>query len=309
MTRLLLALTFAYLLAVVLLAGCRPRPASAPAATETAVAPTATVAMPTDTPTTEPATAEPTSTPTATTTATPQATATSRPAATPAGPTTEGAVEAILILEPGPGSRVTSPVRVAGEADPTFEQNLAVRILPLDGSQLALEPATIAAELGERGPFALEIPFSVQEEQQALIQVFASSARDGGVTHLSSVMVTLLPEGDAEVVPATPHPERITITTPEVADTVSGGVVHVEGVALASFEQTLVVELLDAEGDVVASEPVIVDAPDLGEPGPFSIDLPYAVATAGPGRIVVRDPSPALDADVHLSSVEITLEP
>jgi len=217
--------------------------------------------------------------------------------------------EAILILEPGPGSRVTSPIRVGGAADWTFEQNLVVRLLLDDGSQLALAPTTIQSGLGQRGLFELELSFDVEGERQAFIQVYASSPRDGAITHLASVSVTLTLSGPAEIRPVTPHPEQIVIYQPAMAQRISSGVVHVEGIALASFEQSLVVEVYDVDGNKVGMQPVTVQAPDMGIPGPFSADVPYQVTLDGPGRIVVRDPSPAFEGDVHLASVEITLEP
>lgn len=218
--------------------------------------------------------------------------------------------ESILILEPGPGSRITaSPLRVAGVADPTFEQNLVIRLLLADGTELALVPTTIQAELGERGAFEVEVPFTVSGEQQAFVQVYATSARDGGITHLSSVGLTLADSGEAQIVPVEPHPERIQISQPALGATVSGGTVTVSGTALASFEQTLLVEVLDEAGEVLNAQPVIVEAPDLGQPGPFSVALAYEVAATMPGRIVVRDVSPAFGGDVHLASVEVTLEP
>lgn len=304
------------LLIAMLLAACSPSEATAPAATEPApTEPEATEEAPSPTPepeeatSTVPAATETPVEPTATAT---EAAPTEEATAAPEEQAPEEALiteeEAILILEPGSGSRVTSPVRVAGEADPTFEQNLVARIVDLDGQELATVPTTIGAELGQRGPFEFELPFEIAEEQQAFIQVYATSARDGGVTHLASVGVTLAPSGEEDVVPVTPHPERIVIDEPATADTISGGVVAVSGRGLASFEQTLIVELLDAEGEVIDSQPIIVDAPDLGQPGEFSTELSYTVAETTPARIVVRDPSPAFGGDVHLSSVEVTLE-
>jgi hypothetical protein len=153
------------------------------------------------------------------------------------------------------------------------------------------------------------VPFNVQEEVQAWIQVFASSARDGGITHLSSVAVTLLPEGPTNVMEATPQPERIVIDQPVAGDVVEGGMLAVSGRGLAGFEQTLIAELLDATGEVIAMEPIIVEAPDLGQPGPFETELIYSVDAPMPARLQLRDPSPAFGGDVHLSSVEIRLEP
>lgn len=217
--------------------------------------------------------------------------------------------EAILILEPGPGSRLISPVHVAGIADPTFEQTLIVRIVLDDGSELTIHPLTIAADIGQRGPFEGDVHFTVSGERSALIQVYDQSARDGGIVHLASVGVLLLAEGPEEIVSFDPHPEAIVIDQPEFGATVSGGVVHVEGFGLASFEGTLIIEVHDAEGNVVGSQPIIVQAPDWGFPGPFSADVPYEVAVEGPGRIVVIDPLPVFDGLGHISSVEITLAP
>ncbi len=217
--------------------------------------------------------------------------------------------ETILILEPGPGSRLTSPAHVAGIADPTFEQTLIVRIVFDDGSELTVHPLTIAADIGQRGPFAGDVQFAVSGERNALIQVYDQSARDGGIVHLASVGVILISEGPEEIVFVDPHSEAIVIDQPEFGATISGGVVHVEGFGLASFEQTLVIEVHDAEGNVVGSQPIIVSAPDWGFPGPFSADVPYEVAVEGPGRIVVIDPLPVFDGLGHISSVEITLAP
>lgn len=273
-------------------------PVATGSATETALASTPTLAAATETaPPTEPPASE-----------TPSPTETATVVVEPGAPGEIDEEEAILILAPGVNSRVTSPVRVAGEADPTFEQSLAVRIVTIDGETLVTEPAMIAAELGERGPFETEVAFEVAEDTQAWIQVFATSARDGGVTHLSSVGLVLAADGEADIVEATPQPERIVIDSPEAGETISGGSLTVSGRGLASFEQTLIVELLDEEGRLITSTPLIVDAPDLGQPGTFEATLTYELSGSMPARVVVTDPSPAFGGEVHVSSVEVVLE-
>lgn len=236
-----------------------------------------------------------------------------RPVLEPTSGTTEmparGPEEAILILEPGPGSRVISPLRVAGMADPTFEQTLIVRLVLDDGTVLSETPTMIEADLGERGPYEVEVPFNVQGEQNALIQVYDVSARDGGIVHLNSVGVTLAGGGAAQIKQGRPQPEAIQILEPGMGEEISGGVVHVEGTGIASFEGTLVVEVYDAGGTLVGTEYLIVDAPDMGKPGDFSVDVPYAVADEGPGRIVVMDPLPVFDGIGHIASVEVFIRP
>ncbi|NLG72370.1 MAG: hypothetical protein GX495_10050 [Chloroflexi bacterium] len=219
------------------------------------------------------------------------------------------AEESIMILTPASGSRVTSPIHISGVSDPTFEQNLVVRVLLADGTVVAEEPTTIQADTGERGPFELDLPVDLTTEQPIFIQVFASSPRDGGTTHLSSVGVTFTPSGPEDILTRSPYLEEIAIFTPVTGASISGGTVQVRGFGLASFEQTLVIEVLDEDGNVVGTEPVIVDAPDLGEPGPFHAEVEYSVGESGPGRIVVRDVSPAFGGDTHLSSVEVNLAP
>lgn len=217
--------------------------------------------------------------------------------------------EAIQILEPGPGSQLTSPLHVSGVADPTFEQTLVVRLVLDDGTELAIQPATIQAELGARGPFEAEVSFSLAEPRSALLQVYSTSARDGGIVHLASVGLQLLTEGEDDVQPGRPHPEYIIIHSPSPDETISGGVVHVDGFGLASFEGTLVIYVFDADGNEIGSLPITVEAPDIGQPGSFSADVTYSLNSAGPGRIVVVDPLPAFDGQGHISSVDVNLTP
>src|SRR4030042_641901 len=140
--------------------------------------------------------------------------------------------EAILILEPGPGSRVTSPLHVAGIADTTFEQALVVRLVLDDGTLLALEPTTIQTPMGTRGPFEVEVPFELAGERSALLQVYSASARDGGLTHLSSVGLLLALGGPSDIRPGRANPEQLQIRRPGLVDRISGGIAHVEGVGL-----------------------------------------------------------------------------
>ena len=222
--------------------------------------------------------------------------------------------EAILILTPGSGSRLVGEVHVEGIADPTFEQNLVVQVVALRQGQsdvIAQQPVTIQAELGQRGPFAADIIFNFEGDvdQPGELRVSSSSPRDGGLIHLATAQVTLAASGLPDIRTADPHDELVVITSPSPGATVNGGVVRVEGVGLASFEQTLLVEIYNPDGHSISRGPVTVAAPDYGNWGPFYADLLYSVSAPEPGRIVVSDPSPAFGQTLHLASVEIQLEP
>jgi len=232
------------------------------------------------------------------------------PAATQATPVLPD--EAILILAPASGSHLADQVHVEGQADSTFEQTLVVEVvLPGDPEVvLASQPVTIQAELGRRGPYSadLSLPGTGATEQAAEVRVYATSPRDGGVTHLATTQITI---GAAapDVRIAEPGPERIAILSPAPGDAVRAGTAHVEGQALASFEQTLIARIYDVQGTLIGEAPITVQAPDYGVWGSFGVDVPYRAASAGAGRIVVLDPSPAFGQALHLASVEVQIEP
>ena len=224
------------------------------------------------------------------------------------------APETILVWTPANGSRLVGAAHIEGEAEPTFEQTLVVQVVALDQEPfevLAQQPVIIDADAGQRGAFTADLTFDLGggAERPGAVNVISVSPRDGGITHLTSAQVTLAASGTEAVLANNSVDERIAIFAPAAGDALAGGVAHVEGFALASFEQTLLVEILDVDGLVIGSMPVLVQAPDMGIPGPFAVDVLYALATPGPGRIVVRDISPAFGQDLHLASVDVGLEP
>lgn len=217
--------------------------------------------------------------------------------------------EAIRILAPGPGSRLLSPLRVQGVADPTFEQNLVLRLVLPDGEVLAQANCQIQADAGQRGPFEAVIPFSVSVEQNALLQVLAVSPRDGLVTHLSSTGVFLAVAGAVDIRPGQEEQEAIVILSPQPGEIIQGGQVTVHGYGRASFEGTLVVEVFDAGGNLLGSQPLIVAAPDMGLPGFFEAVVVINIAESGPGLVRVLDPLPIFDGRGHITSVHVVIEP
>ncbi len=260
-------------------------------------------------------------TPTIAVTTAPPASDTPPPAGPSATPLPPDIPEAILILEPGQPSSVTSPVHVSGEADPTFEQNLVVQITDEFGAVLTTVPTTIQAGAPDRGPFAVDVDFSVGTDQPGRISVFSTSARDGGLIHLASVEVTLLASGSASISAAAPHPESLIIYGPESNSAVSGGFISIAGYSEYVFENQLSV-ILCGEGGSGDLEPVCgtddnileiggltVNSPDMGQPGPILGDLPYSISAPIQARLAVYSLSARDGGIIHLASVPIQLSP
>jgi hypothetical protein len=95
------------------------------------------------------------------------------------------------------------------------------------------------------------------------------------------------------------------ILEPGVTSSVTSPV-HLTGLADPTFEQTLVVQVLDQDGTPLSQTPTTIGA-DAGQRGPFAVDVSFVVAADQPGRLVVYADSPRDGRILHLASVEVTL--
>ena len=230
-------------------------------------------------------------------------------------------LEAAVILQPGPNSSVTSPVTVAGQSRPTFEQNLVVAVYGEDGGVLATQPTTLDSPAGNPGNFSIGITFIVDHEQPGRVSAFETSAMDGGIIHLSSVEVTLKPSGAAEIQPAAIGFESIDILLPEPMAEISGGVIQVSGFSEYYFESNLGLllcggggsgapnDLCGTEDNILASGNAMIDTPEMGQPGPFNGELHYSVSEQTQARILVFAASPRDGGWLHVNSIPILLNP
>jgi len=217
--------------------------------------------------------------------------------------------EAIWIQSPGPGARVTSPLVVRGEAEGVFEQTLVAQLVDPSGELLTLQPVHIEAPLGARAPFEAVVHFEVSEDVNALLQVYAVSASDGGILHLASAGLTLTTGIPVEGAPVEDGEERLVISSPVSGQELPSGVLQVAGYGIASFEGTLLLSLQDAEGRVLAEEVLTIAAEEMGMVGAFQAALTFQVDERQPGRLVLTDPLPVFNGLGHVTSIPITLLP
>jgi hypothetical protein len=230
-------------------------------------------------------------------------------------------LEVISIFEPALGSTITSPITVKGKANSTFEQNLVVLITDEGGSQLAIGPTTINAPLGDRGPYSVTLSYSVGSDQAGRISVYSVSAMTGGLEHLSSVEVQLMPSGSPIISSDSQENESIQILSPKPLASIQGGSVQVSGQSDYYFESSLGLvlcgagasgvddEICGTASNILATGVAQISSPDIGLPGPFSGTLSYSVTSQTTGRIVVYATSARDGGIIHLSSVPIEIMP
>jgi hypothetical protein len=100
----------------------------------------------------------------------------------------------------------------------------------------------------------------------------------------------------------------ITITSPAGGAEVTNPFTITGSVTIAPFENTLAVRIYLPDGTLVNESPLMVDAPDLGAPGTFSLTLDLSSAgVSGPVIVQFVDVSMADGSTLALGSVVVNL--
>ncbi|MEK6221314.1 MAG: Gmad2 immunoglobulin-like domain-containing protein [Chloroflexota bacterium] len=229
--------------------------------------------------------------------------------------------EKIMIENPAPNIEVSSPVAVNGFSQPAFEQSLVVQITDESGSIIAEEYPNIRAEIGQAGIYIIEVAFNIPYSQPGRLSVFDISPRDGGILHLTSVPVILVPSLKTDPMPTKPQPEVILIEAPQFLAEVTGGEVQISGYSDYFFESNLGLAICgeggSGEGHMLCGTQdnllvegfALIKSPDIGLPGPFYGTLDYTVTVSTRARVVVYAQSPRDGDLLHVSTQEITLLP
>jgi germination protein M len=99
----------------------------------------------------------------------------------------------IVVSQPTRGSRVTSPVTVAGSAN-VFEANVTVKVLDADGRVVGSTFTTASCGTGCRGTYSVDVRFRTAREQGGTIVVSDDDAAGTGKPpHEVRVPVVLVP--------------------------------------------------------------------------------------------------------------------
>lgn len=100
----------------------------------------------------------------------------------------------------------------------------------------------------------------------------------------------------------------ITIETPAPNTIITGNTVHVSGRGSA-FENTLVVEVRTAAGTLLGRAPAMITGVEMGQVGPYALDLTFTQPTnTVPGRIIVYESSARDGSIIDQACVDVTLQ-
>lgn len=287
-------------LMVVGLAACSPSETSTPTSppptpsathTATAVPPTPTATFPPLTSATRPVVLEP-----------PLAS----PSSTPIPPPVNLPFGNLTVLEPATGSQVTSPVRVIGYSQPTFQDRVQVRLIGDDGQVLDESTAVLMVYPGNAGRFVTHLSFDIPGvSQAALLQIDAFDRISGKLSQRLTQPLVLLSTGSARVLPGSPAPAQLAILEPRKWALVPPGPVHVRGGGWSAWDGPIQVQAINRVGEVLDSATVTLSADEPGQIGTFETDLNLDLPYSQYGLLAVSELDPDTGEPRFLWSVQV----
>jgi len=218
--------------------------------------------------------------------------------------------EHLAILEPGPGSQVSSPIHVVGWGGPSWQQQVHIRLLGEDGKVVAQRITYLQAIPEVPGRFVADLGFDIPlVAEAARLEVSTYDLLDNRLDHLTTVNLVLLSAGAPLIYPALQGAEELAIFVPRENGVLQGGVGVVRGAGWLASGGPLTIEVLNRQGSVVGSATATLSTEAIGKLGTFEAQVPYKIELQQYGRVVVYETDSAIPGMVHYSSVRVFLKP
>lgn len=237
---------------------------------------------------------------------TPTATFTPTITSTPSPP-----LASLRLIRPGPLSRISSPIKVEAMVTPGDDGNVYFDLVGEDGRIINHVEANLKYNAGEHVIITPQIDFHINAVAETARLVMYIKDKSGRLIALTSVDLFLLALGDSDVNAPTFQQEPYLVRWPHFGDTISGGVVHLIGLAKPLSNKPLVVELIDERQNVVGSAEMQIPPPtgNLSHT-PFEIDIPYSIKDEKQVRLSLRQESDnRIPGNIALYSLLLDLQP
>ncbi len=217
----------------------------------------------------------------------------------------------LRIDRPGRMSKVISPFRAELGVTPGEDGSVHIDLIGEDGRYISRQVLSYGSYKGKSIGIAPDIEFQISAVAETARLVIFINDKTGRVRNLTSLDLILLSIGDNEINPAEDQREAYIVRKPKEDDVITGGVLHLEGLARPVNASPLIFELVAENGSVVGQTSLTVPPPsgDLSHT-PYTVDIPYIVNDVTPARLVIRQESTTrIPGIVELSSRELILAP
>jgi len=215
----------------------------------------------------------------------------------------------ILILTPGSGSKLVSPVELSARFNFVVKGHIRVELYGANNQLLYRSVQKVPAETSVPMELSDWIEFEIANETETGRLVISGMDEMGRAQAVNSVDLLLRSEGTSEVLPPGTLLQPIVIQSPKDGAVQKGGNVIVSGLAIPEVDRPLRIELIAEDGRVVGQRLAGVGEPSEGEYGIFTIEVPYRISDSIPVRLIVyRDGAP-FSPYAQLASINLILDP
>jgi len=216
----------------------------------------------------------------------------------------------IQILNPGPLSKVTSPIYLHAYLYPGTDGRVQVALYGEDGRLLKKHRLRYDAAAGRRIYLARYLDFEIPGVAETARLEITTRDDYGRLIALASSDVILLTVGNKDINPPMDLYEKIVIEEPIPDILIQGGKIVVKGFTRFVDRDTLRVEVINYLGEVVGSKDVGISEKELDLGYHFYAgEVPYQVDSATWVRIQVSALDDDLTGTLHTSSVRVLISP
>ncbi len=216
----------------------------------------------------------------------------------------------IQILSPGPLSKVGTPIQINAYLSPGDNSQAWVALFGEDGRLLVRDTHALFAERGYKAHLIEDLDFEIPGAAETARLEISIYDEYGRILALATQDLVLLSTGASDVNLPRDLYEGIVIQQPAPSRLIQGGELVVAGITRYAPGGELHVEVVDAGGEVIASQVIGVSETQLGEGyRPYAGAILYGLGSPTWVRVLVSARDGRMSGLVHVSSVVVLLSP
>ena len=217
-------------------------------------------------------------------------------------------INMIVILTPGDGSQLTSPIRLEAAINPVDVALIRVALVDSSGNSLSRQLLRLEESGGQAVQFVTLLHFEIPTDHAQAILTLATYDESHRPIALRSSSLRLQSDGKPIILTNLPEKDWIAIEETEHRDTTTGMELIVKGTVVPLSSRPVFFDLIDDTGRVIGSRQLVAKTP--GEPQDFSITVIYPHNhNTQSAQLVIRQASDSIPTDIILDRLPINLEP
>lgn len=215
----------------------------------------------------------------------------------------------IQIFGPGPGSKVTSPIQVEAQLTSQGGKLLRIELRGEDGRLLSRIVKLPNVYPWSSAQLSLPLFFEISTPTESARLTISVDDQHGRTMDLNSIDLILQAAGDPALYPASSLEQALVIQQPKAGQRISEGSAAVQGVYHGDILLPIRAELISQDGKILGYRMAANSINPNEDFGQFSAEISYSIERKIPARLVVYIDSENGGQTLHLSSVEIVLDP